>query len=300
MLRQRQKKSFPPGTFIPTPARICAIIQLCLAFSLFLWIASEPFIGEIFTLKSRLLFYQDVMGIAPHEHMEAKAAERLDRNAERFKNLSKQRQMAWYQAAQSIQKQLQAPPLEKIKKLLFLFTTQTSPYELAWIVYSIAISIMLLKKTEGAAQAVWLLPFLTALYATDVRWFPARGTEDDLKLFPTEQVLVDDYVQGALSKDILEQHTQLLEGWKRYLIINWAKETPSANPNIFDQQAEEGEFRFTLARFETDTPWVLKKGYSPPSLWVLVLYFCWNIYFAYTAWKHIVLQRLKTTPAEIG
>ena len=192
MFRKRQKKNFPEGTFIPTPARVCAIIQLCLAFSLILWYASEPFIGEIFTLKSKQLFYQDIMGIPSKDHLSGESLERLSRNAERFSMLSVEQQDQLTSSYQSLQNQLQRSFLEKIISMAGIFLGKIPAFELAWIVLSIIIPILLLKKIEGATQAVWLLPVLVAFYAADVRWFGAYGhaSPPDAALFPSEQELV--------------------------------------------------------------------------------------------------------------
>lgn len=290
MFRKRQKKHFPPGTFIPTPARVCAIIQLCLAFSVLLWNASEPFVGEIFTLKSRLLFYHDVMGIPASDQESTEKTERLARNAERFKALPKQSQEKLIRNLQTAQKQLQRSFWDKLKSVVALFGYKISPFELAWIVFSILISIMLLKRIEGASQAVWLLPLLVACYAVDTRWFAKENQENaESKLFPSEKELVDNYIEEPLSDNIFEQQEQLKDGWKHYLVIKWTAETPAEDKEVFDKQAEEGEFNFTLARLELrskqeDFLTTIKPN-PPPSLWWLALYFFWNVYFAYTAWK---------------
>ena len=182
MFRQRVKKDYPADTFIPRPARICAIIQLCLAFSVLLWNISEPFIGEIFTLKSKLLLYHDVMGIpSPNQGIHK---ERLIRNAERFKVLSKQMQEQVAKNSQFLQKQLQRSFWDKLKSVAILFAYKISPFELAWIFFSIVIVIMLLKKVEGASQAVWLLPILVACYAADNRLSNKRKFFCKAQTFP--------------------------------------------------------------------------------------------------------------------
>lgn len=287
MFRKRQKKVIPPESFIPKPARICAIIQLCLAFSLLLWNASEPFVGEIFTWKSRLLFYQDVMGIPSDGNASSEKEARLSRNAERFHKLPSIKQEKLIQDKEQIQKQLQRSFWDKIKSLAALYAYTISPYELAWIFFSVVISIMLLKKVEGAAQVVWLLPLLTALYAADTRWFAHPVPASDSSLFPSEAELIEHYVKAPLSSDIFEQQKQLTLGWKRYLIAEWTHETPAEDPALFELQAEEGEFLFTLARLELRKPTLADAPAArhPPSFPLLILYFFWNVYFAYTAWK---------------
>lgn len=287
MFRKRIKKTFPAGTFIPTPARVCAIIQLCLAFSVLLWNASEPFIGEIFYTKSGLLLYYDVMGIPAHDH--AIHDVRLARNSQRFDALPKQTKEHITQNLQALQTKLKRSFWDKLKSTVTLFTDKISPFELAWIFFSIVIAIMLLKKVEGAAQAVWLLPFLVACYAIETRLSTKEKLFDETNFFPTEKMLVENYIQKPLSEDIFEQQKELMEGWKRYLIDKWAGQTPSEAKKVFDRQAEEGEFHFNLARLKWRANQNHLIGALPPpspALWQLVLYFFWNVYFAYTTWKY--------------
>lgn len=287
MFRKRQKRSINPESFIPKPARICAIIQLCLAFSLFLWNASEPFIGELFTWKSRLLFYQDVMGISAHENISKEKEAHLSRNAERFHALHKAIQLSLSEDMQHIQKQLQRSFWDKLYSLITLYVYRISPYELAWIFFSIVIAILLLKQVEGAAQAVWILPLLTALYAADSRLFAHPFSLQDSDLFPSEQQLVESYIKEPLSQDIFVQQRQLIQGWKRYLIVEWTHQIPSEDPVIFEQQAEDGEFSFTLARLQLRSKQQVSalKNRIPPSGPILLVYFFWNTYFAYSAWR---------------
>lgn len=289
MFRKRVKKVYPPGTFIPTPARICAILQLCIAFTMILWYASQPFVGEIFTTKSRLLFYQDAMGIPSHDNLPSDKLARLARNAARFQALSPSQQSQLLDQYSSIEQQLHRSFWSKLASIVHIFTYQLSPYELLWLILSLIIPILLLKRVEGAAQAVWLLPLLAALYAADNRWYGHLATPSaESRLFPTEHKLIERYGTGPLSDNILEQQAQLVDAWNRYLINDWAKQSPSTNPAIFIQQAEEGEFAFTLARIERrwqpNTTAIRHDAQQPLAL--LALYFFWNAYFAYTAWKY--------------
>lgn len=290
MFRKRVKKQYPPGTFIPTPARVCAIVQLCLAFTLILWTASQPFIGEIFTFKSRLLFYQDLMGIPANDNLSADRLARLERNGERFKSLPQVKQMQIAKEMTAIQKQFDRSFMQKFENVIRIFAFQFSAYELLWLILSIIIPILLLKRIDGASQVVWLLPILVICYAVDNRWHgQPEIISADTKLFPSEQVLIDGYVRGKLSENIFEQQEQLMQGWHRYLIINWSHEIPSENPVVFSQQAETGEFNFTLARIEQRSQQgtaTLNNRESQKPISLLALYFFWNIFFAYTAWKH--------------
>ncbi|MEI8365994.1 MAG: hypothetical protein WCF65_06215 [Parachlamydiaceae bacterium] len=288
MFRKRQRKHYPPGTFIPTPARVCAIIQLCLAFTIILWFASQPFVGEIFTLKSRLLFYQDLMGVPSHAGFSPERLARLERNSERFQQLPRGKQEQLKHEVKAIHDQFNRSFLSKLSEVIKIFAFDFSPYELLWLVLSIAIPIMLLKRVEGAAQAVWLLPLLVACYTLDNRMYGRQaGPLSDSLLFPTEQELVYGYIEGGLSRNVMEQQEQLINGWQRYLVINWGKDVPADDAGSFSKQVENAEFIFTLARLEIrsqePTP-LLKKDIQQP-IALVAAYFLWNLFFAYTASK---------------
>lgn len=292
MFRKRVKKVYPEGTFIPTPARVCAILQLCLAFSAFLWVASEPFVGEIFAVKSQLLYYQDAMGIPSRSASSKESEERLHRNGERFAALPEATQGKLQKGYDTLQEMLQRSFFDKLARVYTLFSRRVSPYELGWIILAVAVSILALKKVEGAAEAAWLLPLLVAAYAVDLRLQGrAEALRGDERLFPSEAELVADYLGEPLDEDIFEQRKQLQSAWKKYLAVRWAEVNPAADPAGLDRQAEEGEYRLTLARIEaraekTPPEKLFDTTASSPSPLLLLVYFFWNVYFAYTLWKY--------------
>lgn len=279
MFRKRIKKEFPPGTFIPTPARIVAIIQLCLAFSLLLWQASQPFMGDLFRIKSQMLVYQDVMGINTRADATLEHKIRLERNGERFANLPKNLKRSITENYASLQKQLEYSFKQKMERLLHIFAYEVSPYELAWIFFSVVISVMLLKRVEGASHAAWLLPALALFFLFDSQKHgahPALNPENHL--FPSEQEIVESYLREPLSVDILKQREQLLQGWHLYLIKEWAHEIPNEELATFQQQAEKGEFMFNTNRLEQTQS---KLFQTKTSLFLLCMYFAWNLFFAW-------------------
>ncbi|HEV8051701.1 MAG TPA: hypothetical protein VGP47_04335, partial [Parachlamydiaceae bacterium] len=79
-------------------------------------------------------------------------------------------------------------------------------------------------------------------------------------------------------------------GWNRYLVINWTGQVPSEDRVSFERQTEDGEFNFTLERLKlrsTQSNFLtLAKSNPPPSFPLIIVYFFWNTYFAYTAWKY--------------
>lgn len=296
MFRKREKKLYPPGTFIPMPARVCAIIQLCLAFTIVLWNLAQPFAGELFSVKSKLILYQDVMGTVPQQQeLSPEKRARLERNAERFAGLPENQKEIILTGLQGVQKELQRSFFDKSLQALHILFFEIPPFEQAWLILSFIIPIMLLKRIEGAAQAVWLLPLLAALYAFDNRWHAhVRTPTEDVLLFPTEQVLVEKFLDEPLSASIFEQQKQLQQAWKMYLINIWDKQTPSNDLADANLQAERGEFAFNLARLEHIAKDRSRERYASNQtqdpLAALSLYFFWNALFACIVWKYAILR----------
>jgi len=281
MYKKHIKKDPLSETFIPTPARILVIIQLCLAFSLLLWQASLPFMGDLYRVRSQMLLYQDVMGIIPsHQEATSNQLEHAERNAQHFKKLPRSLKTSILQGYEQLEKQLNYTFSQKMIRLTHIFSYETSIFELAWIFFSILISILLLKRMEGANQAIWILPLLAFFYL-----FENQLNEDSLKkplnFFPTEEEIVRNYIQKPLSSKISEQRTELLHGWHLYLIKNWTNENPSDDPKLFHLQAEEGEYQFNVMRL-TKKEINHDETYSPKvSFFLLSLYVAWNLFFAW-------------------
>lgn len=294
MFRKRQKKEFPPGTFIPMPARLCAIIQLCLAFIVILWNLSQPFMGELFAFKSQILLYQDVMGISPKQETVEKQA-RMRHNAERFQALPLEEKQLILKSYQKLEALLERSFFTKMGRSLHILFFEMPTYEQVWLLLSIVLPILLLKRVEGASQAIWLLPLLTSFYAYDNQLFgrPTSPTAE-ARLFPSEEVIVAHYLSEPLSKNVFGQSEQLLRGWKRYLVKEWTKEQPSSDSLVFNQQAEKGEFLFTLARLKALPAPNKMLSSKPPAkepISLLAVYLFWNFFFAYIAWQKTTAEQ---------
>lgn len=291
MFRKREKKIYPPGTFIPMPARICCIIQLCIAFTVLFWNLSQPFVGELFHAKSKLVLFQDVMGVtANSSQLSPQKQERLIRNAERFSSLPEEQKEGINQGLQILHEQIQSSFLDKLFRS-FQFIFQMPLFEKTWLILSFIIPIMLLKRVEGALQAVWLLPLLAALYAFDNRLHGyTPHPSSDMRLFPTEEALVTKFMNEPLSDNVFEQQGQLQLAWKHYLVKEWTKEKIAADPEMIERQAEDGEFAFNLARLKFISQDLQEKDHSfgiiQEPLAILSLYIFWNILFASMASRY--------------
>lgn len=287
MFRKREKKVFPPGTFIATPVRIAAIFHLCLALSLLLWILSQPFMGDLFAVKSELILY-DALLTQPHQ-IEQLSIEDAKWVTEHYDHLKEK---------------LQLPFTAKLGSMLYLLFIKTPPLELAWLFFSIMIPLLLLMRYDGSAQVCWLLPIIVFAYSIDnLANAPPSIQASDVHLFPTEQTIIEKYLKAPLSLEIGEQQKELTQGWHRYLIQEWAHEQPGQDPSKAVIQVEKGEFAFILARIKArshDKILAIEKSDPKHSLFLLALYFVWNGFFAWLAMRFLISRHLLTNCAAIG
>lgn len=226
---------------IPTFKRLCAIIQLCLAFSLLLWYAAQPFMGEYFTLRSKMLLYEYVMGVSQSDSSQPS----------RFQTLPADHQAYLLRDYAKLHHQAHRSTFTKIWAGLEGLLVKISLFEMSWLLFSIVICILFLLQKEGAAQAVWLLPLIILSYAVDNRLNGhSASPSSDLILFPTETAIVHDYLKEPLSSNWLIQYKQLKKGWESYLIQRWTTQQVEKDQPEWEQAVEEGLFNFTLARLE--------------------------------------------------
>ncbi len=168
---------------------------------------------------------------------------------------------------------------------------KTPSFALAWIFFSLVISLLLLFHIEGAKAAVWILPLLVVGYGYFLYASPQTAPPG---LFPSEQYVRETYL---LEEENTSQREQLLQGWHHYVIHEWAHQTPSADPALYDQQLDEGLFAFNIARLQ----WiwagkgdeVVVAGFTtPPSAFRVLTYLLWNLIFAW-----MINRREKNSPS---
>ncbi len=289
-MSSRPRKSFPPGTFIPTPQRLMAIAQLCLAFSLLLWYMAQPFMGEYFTLRSRMLLYEYVMGTSDILKSRAGQDAKMERQAQRFKLLPIEEQRMLKEDYQQLQDYAKRPLFKKIGDAFQLIIKEIPSFEQAWIVFSITIAILILLKKEGAKQAAWILPLIVLAYGVDNQLTGKPfSPSPDTSLFPTENMIIQHYLNEPLVSNSLGQKEQLEKGWKQYLIENWTFDSKT-------QDAEErAEFNFTIARLkllhaQPRSEW-LNSFHEKLGMFVLCFYLLWNGVFAYVVSRPIIRKK---------
>lgn len=271
--------------------RVMAILQLIIAFTVVMSSGGYPFMGELFAFKSKGLLFHTVIGDAtllstPSTPALEQYRQLLERNRSRFSLLPENQKESIMEQYRSLQEQSEKSFSAKFMRGIRILAFELPAFERAWLFLSIVVCVLLLMRVEGAAVAAWLLPVLTLCYAVDNQWNGSRhAISSDIYLFPSEEVIVREYLKEPLSNNILEQKPQLLLGWKRYLIQEWAQQLPSSSPEAFETQAEDGEFAFNVARIKA-----LSKDTKPTlpfqqrqSMFMILLYLIWNILFAWQA-----------------
>lgn len=259
-----------------TSTRVITILHLCLAFTAIFWVCGLPFMGELFRYKSQILLYENIID-----------------DSTRFQQIPSFQQNSILENYHSLQKRYSSPFFIKLRKAFLILLVELPPFELAWIIFSIIISIMLLLRKEGANNVIWLLPLIAALYGIDNYVYgKPRELASERALFPSEEIIIKDYLGEPLNPSIGEQQMQLLRGWHIYLVKEWNKQTPSEDPILFEEQIKTGKYAFNLARLEKlkssdirDQSIQLHQRKPVP---LLYCYFFWNLIFALL----VALQRL--------
>ncbi len=139
-------------------SKVVAIIHLCFVFTAVLWIAGQPFMGELFAYKSATLVYQTVMG-SPEllKKLDKEKAEKLalqfERNRQRFEKLPKEEQKAILTKYAELQELANQSWMTKTKAALNILFFDLPPFERAWIALSFVIPLLLLLGVEGGRPA---------------------------------------------------------------------------------------------------------------------------------------------------
>ncbi len=267
-----------PAAYPTFRMKLLAILQLCIVLSYMLWIFGWPFLGEVFTHRSRELVFQTVMGRGELAVKYLGEAQR-EANQARFATLPVEQQQLIQRASQIQAQDLSRPFLIKIFSGV-QGILELPPLFIAWLVFGLLLPIWVLKAKPWIRGAVWLLPFITLLYAIDNRQFGGELIDPEASLYPAEESLIVNYGNGRLSTSIAEQHVELKEAWDRYLVAEWSKN--AAEP--YEDKLQAGNYYFQAARAEriaaAPIPSLQKKFSAKDSFWLLGVFLFWNLLFA--------------------
>lgn len=269
--------------FLTSRMRVFVILHLCLAFTSFVYYAGYPFLRELFEIRSDLVLYQYVMDKSDPV------------SAECFSLLPTKDQELITKNRQWLSERMARPTLKKWADALHILLFGIPVFERAWLFFSIVLCILLLFRFEGAWLAVWILPLIVVAYGYD-----AAQRSPEKSFFPSEEYIRHHYLEGPLSETLSLQKEQLLNAWRRYLIVEWADEVPSEDPEAFLSQAKKGQFFFTAAGLLREDLSNRKSAFSPPPPTfspLIFLYFFWNGYFA---WQFSGPWRRKRTNVQLA
>lgn len=284
-LKTRSKVS--ESAFIAKPARIMAILHLCLVFTIICWVGSWPFLGEMLEYKRQMFHFQTVLGggelIERTYATQQEVLAKIDRYKVKFNSLPQEKKsylLNAYNDAQELQRE-RGFMTQLNDSVEFVFV-KSSPWLRAWLLFSVIAAILLLKKSLGAPYAICILPLIIAF------WWMQLGPNISLSksdaLYPTEKYLLTHYSANPFSSSISQQQKQLTQAWEGYLSSEWS----------IDGDVEDGEWRFQLARLELALE-ERKDREASTSGFLLCLLLIWNICFAFVAYYWRVSARAEVS-----
>lgn len=271
--------------------RIMAIIHLCIVFTVIASVMSYPFLEKLFAFRKQAFLYHYVMGdstLASKDSVENQ--QKLERNQKRFSQLPQEKQNEILTKYKQLVTESEQSFLNKIALSFKILMFKIPLFERAWLFFSIIICILLLLNNENASKASWILPLIVICYLVHNQMYgEPESLPPDHALFPSEETIVKQYLKAPLSGGIFEQKEQLMKGWNLYLVENWTRITFHPDPLIFETQVEEGEYAFHLARLDSYGKKSNEASFhEKKSLFLLLLYLFWNIFFAYKVNKQFL------------
>lgn len=255
--------------------KMLVITQLCLAFSLALWVLFDPFMGEHFRIRGDLLLIENIQGNESLiSRVDPSYKERLLSHQSLFNSLEETGKNQILLDQQQLLSYIEAPFLDKLARGFYHLLVKTPFFEIAWIFFSIVISILCLKEKEGAKAALFLLPLTVVLYGIDLK---DRPLDKISRLYPTEQEISELYLKQPLSSDLQKQKAELLHGFDLFLITKYAQEVPESDYLAFNKQKDKGEFFFNLAQLKERQQLNYSHGATSEHSALLLLYMIWNL-----------------------
>jgi hypothetical protein len=250
------RKHFPEGTFVATPLRVLAIIQLCVVFTFLAWVGGYPFLGKTYENLVMKNKYEVVLK-SPY-----------------FETLSETKQANLFKGYDHLNRQMASSFPDKLLNSFQILFIDLSLASKVWILLSIILPIFVLLRVEGAIQCTWLLPIVISLGFISSLTQKKELTFEE-KLFPTEDILVTQYMETPLEGTIFEQSMKLQEALDLYIVKCWLNEAPSNTPETLLNQKAKGHFLFNIARLEAHAKdRLIHKKQCGTGQWVLFL--IWN------------------------
>lgn len=251
-------------TDIPKSVRIVCILQLCIAFSVLLWILGAPFTESLYENK-KLRGNLEWLTL---------------KNPEFFQELPLGKQKEILLLQKNAEKEQQEPALAKIGRSIKGLLAETPVSKQLWLLLSLVLPVMVMKQVDGSRVVFLLLPVLTALYVWQI--FPQQALPS---LYPTESYLEKNYLKHPINGSLESQRKQLEMAWQAYIATEWSTLPKEVTEN---QKFANGLYQFIAQKtlIEKSLP------SSKPGYWTLGLYFLWNLFAACMVNKKKTLTRL--------
>lgn len=232
--------------------KVVLIAHLSLVFSIVVWALIAPSI-ELSLFKGQHAMTVRYLRTAPVGELELTAREQLELRADQVAGLS----------------------LGELGTHWCDGFLRLSPALQGWLLFSLVLALLLLLGVEGISIATWLLPLIAILY---LLMPPSSESSAVEEMVPSEQTIIQNYLQEPLAGSISDQRSQLLRGWELYLVREWAGEEPAAEVERRSEQRRIGEYRFQLARLlRLEPPRATPPRIAPP---LYLLFLGWNLFFA--------------------
>ncbi|CDZ79510.1 hypothetical protein BN1013_00002 [Candidatus Rubidus massiliensis] len=268
---------------IPTKSKVFCILQLCISFTIISFWLIYPFLGLQFSLKSASIPYEFVFGKMTSPSSSSDIEKKLELNRNLFNQIPEFVQNSLIEKYRHIQQFLKLSFRDRINLSLYMFFYGIYFFDRIWLIASIFISISLLKGKVSSRGTLLIIPFLSLFCIGSSLITPKEQKQDP---FPSETALLTNYV---LPNDTLAYKDLLEKAWKNYLILDWLKEKPSPNDEIYLEQASKGEFLFTVNYLEKTPNWSLQTHLHPKPAPLLfeILNCLWSFLFCIICYKEL-------------
>jgi len=160
------------------------------------------------------------------------------------------------------------PRARHIKETLNGLLT-SSVFLLASMSFSLLLCFMILFRVDGAVGATVILPLLALLLFFSSPW-EEEGRD---VLYPTETVLIKDYLREEPELSLTKQHEQLGRAWETYLATSWGEKEGIT----FSDKVERGKFYFHVAQLKEGGQEKMPAVFPP--FVPLLFFFLWNVLF---------------------
>lgn len=271
---------------LPLKLRFLSITQLCIGFTLLLWMILSPTLGKTYEDKKKLLLIESALGDT-HGAAFQLASDQEKQVLKRNQILSRSLSTEEKEALTTLQKTLIERQDHRTLGTLIQETTASffaNLYTLLYVLFSIAVPLMILLRKQTAAAALIFLPLTAALFAYDNLLFsPLKQKTEEERLFPEEKDLQDAFLRNKEEENAPFSLQLALDYW---LIEKFLSVKPSSDLGLFSLQKEKASYRFlTLRALDQKNDLYSLKPAERMDKGTLAIYFFWNVFFTVSCYR---------------